>query len=353
MTVTMIERIRGCLIGLAVGDALGVPVETMTHEEIKSATNGLGINGFHKPLQTKIRDTGNMPPGSYSDDTQLTLVTLRSLVRSVKFDLRDQAMALVEAYESSTFGWGGTTRDAAQALKDWRDSGGTKGRAPEVIAPEPPDPKKRGCGSGVAMRIAPLAIHHLFPTGFSEQKAWDRFRADTMSLGLLTHADPRASIAAIALGAAIHELSDDLNFLKHAPMVAMNAVDAAEKLYGAFRPASPRFSQNLRTAFSLMQDPVELRKQVNTGFSAIESVPFAIATALRHPGDFRTAVLEGVNAGQDADTVGSMIGAIVGARVGIKGIPSDWIMHLHGAGGIFYLADQLAQAIFTDEQLAK
>jgi len=356
MTTELADRIRGCLLGLAVGDALGVPVETMTHEEIMAATNGQGIVGYSKPLQKKVRDTGNLPPGSTSDDTQLTRVTLRSLVQSGGFNLRDQANCLVDEFETTTFGWGGTTRVAAQELKDWRDSGGTRGRAPEIHAPCPPNSNKRGCGSGVAMRIAPLAIHHLLRYELDERDRCKGFSADAMSLGLLTHADPRASIAAIALGHTVSLLTSD--YLRDSERTIgldyfrimiwnriIYEVRQAEATYRHFRPEQPLFSSRLKDALSLRFDSVALRQQINTGFSAMQSVPFAIATALRHPNDFRTAVLEGVNAGQDTDTVGSMVGAIVGARVGIKGIPEKWLMDLHGAGSMFHAADSLLYAM--------
>lgn len=68
----------------------------------------------------------------------------------------------------------------------------------------------------------------------------------------------------------------------------------------------------------------EVIRLLGNGFHAFESCAFAIAVALRHPNDFRMAVLEAVNAGGDTDTNASMVGAIVGARVGLFGIPEEW-----------------------------
>src|SRR5512142_3055186 len=91
-TSEFLESIRGGFVGLGVGDALGVPVETLSHEAILAATGGKGVDGYIEPKQTRVKDTGNLPPGSTSDDTQLALVTSRSLCRCRGFSLRDQGL---------------------------------------------------------------------------------------------------------------------------------------------------------------------------------------------------------------------------------------------------------------------
>ncbi|MEY4723794.1 MAG: hypothetical protein RLZZ324_1307 [Candidatus Parcubacteria bacterium] len=352
----LLDRIRGCFIGLAVGDALGVPVENMTHEAILTATNGQGIRGYCPMLQPVLRDDAPQHvPGAWSDDTQLTLVTLNAIVRARGFDLRAQARGLVDAYESSTFGWGGTTRDAALELQAWFDTGGKLGRMPETPAAEPPPGINRGLGSGPAMKIAALSVLHLWANDRDViwQPRYATFIGDAMALGLMTHSDPRASIASIALGFAMAHLGkpatlkddggragiDALNF-------ANQAARSAERQYAGFRTAQPSFSSRLGHAHSLCGDEDALRKDINTGFSSLESVPFAIATAAVHASDFRKAVLTAVNAGQDADTTGSMVGAMVGANVGLQGIPEEWVQGLKDGDVIMDAADRLAQTVF-------
>lgn len=74
----------------------------------------------------------------------------------------------------------------------------------------------------------------------------------------------------------------------------------------------------------LLEDPEKLRCGIRTGCFSLESVPFSVATFLRHPKDFRAGVLEAVNAGGDTDTTGSMVGGMIGANCGIEGIPAEW-----------------------------
>lgn len=340
-STALLDIVRGGFVGLGVGDALGVPVETMSHDAILAATGGAGITGYIAPKQTRVKDTEGLPPGSTSDDTQLARVTSRSLVRAYGFNLVDQGHALVEEFEATTFGWGGTTKAAALAIKAWRDSGGTKGRHPEHPVPAPAVDGE-SAGSGPAMKIFPLAAYDLLGPGCDEM----RFLSDAMELGRMTHGDLRASVASVALGHAIAAFAGAHGrhapgFVEAAKAYVMHAVTRAESIYRFVRSPSPPFSAYLAKALALLDDPVALRTEVNATFLAVHSVPFAIATALRHPDDFRTAVLEGVNAGKDTDTVGAMVGAMVGSRLGIGGIPADWLDGLRDRDVILGEADEL------------
>lgn len=344
-STALLDIVRGGFVGLGVGDALGVPVETMSHDAILAATSGTGVTGYLEPKQTRVKDTEGLPPGSTSDDTQLARVTSRSLVRARGFNLVDQGHALVEEFEATTFGWGGTTKAAARAIKAWRDSGGKQGRHPEHPVPAPAVDGE-SAGSGPAMKIFPLAAHDLLGQGSDEM----RFLSDAMELGRMTHGDLRASIASVALGHAIAAFAGAHG--KHAPSLreaakayVMHAVVRAESMYRFVRSSEPPFSAYLAKAFALLDDPVALRTEVNATFLAVHSVPFAIATALRHPDDFRAAVLEGVNAGKDTDTVGAMVGAMVGSRLGIGGIPADWLDGLRDRDVILGEADELCMVM--------
>jgi ADP-ribosyl-[dinitrogen reductase] hydrolase len=352
MNLAFLESVRGGFLGLAVGDALGVPVETMSHEAILAATGGVGVTDYMLPKQTRVKDTENLPPGSTSDDTQLARVTGRSLARCRRFEIVDQGLALVEEFEASTFGWGGTTTEAAKAIQLWSITAGREGRHPGNPAPLPSS-DGNSAGSGPAMKIFPLAAYELFGREGGE----DQFLAHAMELGLMTHGDPRAVIASYALGIAIGCFASPMGhldvetFRKETAGAVLRESLRAESLYKFFRPRTPTFSSLLARAFDLMGDPDALRKEANASFLAVHSVPFAIATALRHPRDFRGAVLEGVNAGKDTDTVGSMIGAMLGSRCGVNGIPSDWVAGLRDKDAILADADALATVTLGGDPL--
>jgi len=347
-----------------VGDALGVPVETRTHEYIMELTGGRGVTGYLDPKMSRFDDMHGQPIGGWSDDTQLSLITAQSLIIRGGYDIVNQGVNLVHAMETTQMGWGGTTREAVKEIQLWLDSDEPGvGRHPSVPAkPAPPDKPGFGEGSAPAMKIFPLAAWDLLHARTEDVQ--NLFLYHAMELGMMTHGDTRASIASVALGQAIAAFANfatpscedcDPGFASAHRMRELRGqltghtlqlTEAAEKAYAREGEKRPRFSEKLQEAIAWIDYPAQLRERINTGFRAIESVPFAIATACRHPEDFRTAVLEAVNAGRDTDTVGSMVGAMIGARVGLEGIPMEWQTGLHKAEEVMQTADELCAAAF-------
>lgn len=348
----LLDKIRGCLAGVAIGDALGMPVETMTREEILRATDGKGVRGLIKPVQTRIRGTMGLKPGTTTDDTQLTFAVAQALIDCRGFNLMRQAAELIEAYENSDFGWGRSTKDSAKAIREHIDSSGAglpadkvPGRHPEIPAPPPAKPGD-GCGNGVAMKVAPLAIFHALTDGFPEP-----FLTDVMALGLMTHGDPRASFAAGALGAAIASTLtarakplDGLFLRRLALKQAIKTAMQLEFRYQFYRKNDDKLSARLELLPLALRNLHTLRTQIGTGCFALESVPLAIGVFLRHPAEFRTGVLEAVNAGGDTDSTASMVGALIGANVGLSGIPIDWQTAVPSVNKAMELADLLEAA---------
>ncbi len=344
MNETLKDKIRGCFLGVAIGDALGAPVETMTHYQILKATNHAEITGYAPQMQTKIKGTRKLEPGSTTDDTQLTLAVARSLIRCGGFNAYDQARELVAEFDRTTFGWGKSTTAGAQELKKWFKTNGAKGRRPDMDAPPRMRGPGTGGGNGVAMKIAPLALASL---QFGETgPGYNSFDHQVMRLGFQTHGDLRSSFAALAVGHAINLFGCDELRLLGSNDVLLRFVFHAERHYAEYACGDPAFSARLVLALNGLKYAEFLRKTVGPGFSALESVPFSIATALRYPDDFRSGVLEAVNAGGDADTNASMVGAMIGVRVGIAGIPKEWIDGLRAKSKVLRVADRFAECFF-------
>ncbi|MFH1430522.1 MAG: ADP-ribosylglycohydrolase family protein [Candidatus Uhrbacteria bacterium] len=184
------DRFRGCMLGLAIGDALGMPVETMTEEQILDGTGGRGVEGFLAPLHERFHSTCRLRPGQWTDDTQLARAIARSLVRRGTFDLDDIANAHVEAYHGDRRGWGGsTTRGIAELAEGKR-----KPDEPVI------DTSASGLGNGVAMKIAPVALFFL-------GRAHDLLRLGVAvdSISDLTHRDAVAYWGALAIAYAIRD----------------------------------------------------------------------------------------------------------------------------------------------------
>lgn len=343
---TIRQRVQGCLAGLAIGDALGMPVEIMTWEEILEATDGVGVTGLLDNIQRKIKDTREFRAGMTTDDTQLAFVVAEALLEHDGFDLEVQARRFANAYRRTTFGWGRTTTRAAKNIARYFDTDGKEGRSPKKHAPEPKKPGAN-CGNGVAMKIAPLAIWHaLSGTGNPEP-----ILTEVMELGLQTHGDPRASFAAVAIAATIrwiirHRMETESLCRLRDHM--LEQIDIVESRYRSYRHSTDLISGRLRTAFAFLGDPKMLREIVGTGCFSLESVPFAVATFHRNPLDFRAGVLEAVNAGGDTDTTAAMVGAMIGAHIGIDGIPKEWLDAVPSVREAIAIADRIYDALDAD-----
>lgn len=322
MKPEILERVQGCLMGALLGDALGMPVEMMNHGEIIHVTDGRGVTGFDSFEKIGRRRLREHAVGDWTDDWQLTAAIARSIIARKGYDFLACALAQLEEFRKSTFGWGGTTKDSFREIDEFFTSFGMRGRNP--FTPAQSSSPGRGSGNGVAMKVMPLALLGLSSNGYGflqdpgrEGEAVHLFK----DFGYLTHSDPRAGTAAFAMAAAISLILKPLfwpsdfpkNFLKN----LRDRVWSYEVHNGYHFPANQErlFSHYLVELPDLPQ---------NVSAFAPDSVQFAINVFLRYMNDFRAGVLAAVNAGGDTDTTGSLTGALIGARVGIQGIPEEW-----------------------------
>lgn len=326
-----LDKITGCFLGVAIGDALGAPVEMMKKEDVLKQTNGKGITGFNhnvrrkhftseknlslKYIAQKLGIRSIIKLGKTTDDWGFTEIIIDSLVRCKGvFDVNDIALAHVDAVENGLIeGMGGTTRDSIKELKEYFDSRGKTGRSPFVV---PKHRTKRGSGNGVAMKVAPLVW------GYSDYN----MRIDMpeiAELGMLTHSDPNAWSAAYAVFKLLFEDIKDYS--------VEYLIDQVEYFDGYFYDKEK--GKNFATYLHPLKDkdflfgPIEnIRNKLGCGCVCTESVVYAIACYLRNPYDFKKGVLEAVNGMPgDCDTNASMAGALIGKNVGKEGIPEEWL----------------------------
>lgn len=302
--VQTLDRFQGCLLGAAIGDALGMPAESMTQTEILLATKGQGITDFIAPIQTKIPELRKLMAGRTTDDWQLTHAVARSLIRCEEFDIYDQALSHVDAYHDSTVGWGGTTKKSIEELHWYFGDYGTDGRRPTQ------KPVLRGAGNGVAMKIAPIAL-----AGHGKQRI--SLDQQVKNLAWLTHSHPAAISGALVVADLIF-LYTNINFhdIKINWLLRKNVKD---KTFEKLELLAENFDR-------CMNEPIEYAVALlGNRCVAYESVPLAIAIAFRNQDNFEQGVIEAVNAGGDTDTIGSMVGAILGAKLGVGAIPDRWL----------------------------
>lgn len=294
------DRFRGALIGTAVGDALGAPVEG--HRSVPSTY-----------LDSILDDPPNL---SYTDDTAMTFGVAESLVARDGFDGAHMAEAMADRYGKEPWrGYGsGPPRVFARLARGipWDQA------ATHLFEGE------GSYGNGAAMRVAPVALY--------AHPSLDRTAEIARQSATITHTHPvgidGAVMQAVAVAALLSTTTSDS--LTDLPRLVTSHVETAvfrDKLRFIDRHAGIR--------------PIdELAATLGTGIAADASVPTALACFLTHPDDFAAAVTAAISLGGDTDTIAAMTGALSGAYHGYTSIPGAWQV-VEGADELIALADLL------------
>jgi ADP-ribosylglycohydrolase len=329
---TAVNKIRGCLLGAALGDALGAPVEFIDSiAQIKRDYFPHGIEGISslKPQDFKQDENGNRVL-AYTDDTAMTLVTIQTLLthKNKACDSICAQMAKNFALDMMhPFGWARPARAPGRAclknvtiIKDrvvqnkdradgWWKAGGSK---------------DGGCGS----------VMHAHPFGLVFHKDPEKAAQYAAQHSLITHGAPlaQASCAAMAIGVAYAFQSKDSEFIAQKMMETAAAYDqeTADKIEKAIEYAHDK-KVSSETVFKEF-----------LGWAAHDAIAATVYVFLTFSDDLLKAILFGVNTPGDSDSIASMAGALVGARVGIKQIPQDWIDILEGTDKLKMYADLVA-----------
>lgn len=297
------DRAKGVLLGLACGDALGRPVEgwsvdriDRTHGTLREFVGG----GVH-----------DKPPGTVTDDTELTLVLARSLVDCDGYDRENFVERLVAWYESRPFGIGGTTTEALRRI--------AAERPPEQAAAEARDAKPAGekATNGSVMRCAPIAIAYE-----DDRTELQRVSRDS---SVVTHADARCTY-----GCAVLNLT-----------IASALAGETEPLAAGLADLDEDAPTELVTKLAPVPDEID-PDTLEAGNDAVATLQTALYHALT-AGDPETAIVRAVNEGGDTDTVGAVTGAVAGGRFGASALPERWCSELEQRAEIESLAVQLAE----------
>ena len=339
MEPTRLSRFRGCLTGLAIGDALGMSVETMTPNEILYATDGLGIRRCMDTIQTTLRSMEGFRSGDTTDDWQLTKAVARSIIKKGDFDIVQCAHEQTIESQITTNGWGKSTKNSVKSFAELfaHENTPTEKEIMEAVAKA--KAKSPGTGNGIAMKVAPIGLYYNNPEDVLDK---------TLALGKLTHKDPRAWYGAYAVALIICEAIRQPIHSSHSEKMMMRIIQELSKIelpswsgktYCYEEPIVNQFTRIL--SMGLLDDFEKLRDTIGTNCFCVESIPFAIAVFLRHPRNFRVGVLEAVNAGGDTDTTAAMVGAMIGANIGLEEIPQDLIDQVPATAEASAIAQQL------------
>ena len=304
------SRAYGALAGLALGDALGMPTQAMSPEQIRAVYGT--ITGLVDADASQPYAPG-MPAGSVTDDTEQALLVASLLVRG-----RGSSSGRV-ALDAGEF---------AHALLAWEDSmiergsldllgPSTKAALERVRAGEDPlTVGGTGTTNGAAMRVTPIgiAMSTADPEAFADA-VWSSCQ--------VTHATRQGFQSAALVAAAVsmgidaaHSTTPDLRSLL---WKAVTYVDYLPER-GAWTP-DPDVVAATRRAMQLVANPASsslecLVEQVGTSVASAQAIPMAFALLARDPSP--QALLDAANIGGDTDTIGAIAGAILGAALGFE-----------------------------------
>ena len=305
------DRLRGIAVGAVVGDALGMPLE---FKPPRSPFN----------LLTEM-ESGPIPAGSFTDDTEMALALAESLQFTNPLDGQDLAGRFTAWYQSHPADVGISTSRVLRLIAQgtpWQE-------AVQKVYEANPD----SAANGALMRCWPLAV--------ARYQNQSLLIAETKLQSEVTHKNTDAVNAAVLLNLILRKLI--LRNESTLPGAALRAaVSECSQQVG--------LSEELRLAVDLA--PMRLREDLkNTGWvlHTLESLLWGTLTTQ----SFEEALVQVVNLGQDADTAGSVTGAVAGAMYGLEGIPSRWKEAIHGeyplrsghlwfAGDFVELADRLS-----------
>jgi len=276
-----IDRIRGCAVGAAAGDALGMPLEF----------------GSRRPAGDLVREMqgGPLPAGTFTDDTEMALALADSLLAQVPLDPSDLAERFARWYRAGPRDVGIHTAAVLQRI----DGGEPWQAAVAAVQAQHPD----SAGNGSVMRCWPVALACLGDP--------DRLLRESRLQSRVTHPHPECQEGSAFVNLAIGRLIAGIP-IEEAVAHALARVDPPDEAQAAIREAPRRSREEL----------------ANSGWvrHTLESAIWG----LRSTASFEEAVVQVVNLGRDADTAGAVVGALAGAAYGLPAIPRRWRAALQG-----------------------
>lgn len=317
---TRASRVRGLLLGGAVGDALGAPVEFSSLAGIVSAHGPNGITSY-APSYGGRR-------GTWTDDTQMTLFTAEALVGAAATgtDVEAAIWAAYKRWHHTQVGDGpmGGGLAAIPGMHSRRAPGSTCIAASSAPAPGTVDQRindSKGCGG--VMRVAPIGAIAVDPFGLANAAA------------AMTHGHPSGWLSSGALAVMISALMDGAG--RHEAVAAgLEAVRA--------HPESGEVVAALEAAIALAAEAgpsPSVVERLGGGWIAEEALAIAVYCFLV-ASDFSSAVILGANHSGDSDSTASIAGQLYGTWAGAEAIPAHWLDELEMAGVITELASDLA-----------
>lgn len=344
---TLQDRIRGTLMGGAIGDALGFPIEFIySFEEIQKRYGERGITKLDT-YQHWLDEDEQVGKAVISDDTQMTLFTANGLLNSTRLRVAPKyaiCMAYIEWYLTQIGKKSGRYDycwiNKIPNLNKRRAPGQTCLSALDLIY-RGKDPMNNSKGCGGVMRIAPIPLYASVQDRMSIEDS-DRLAGDAAKI---THQHPLGFIPAALMSHVIYRLALDEQPSKDSMIQYINEGMEQMKLLYAQYPDELRILDDLMER-AVMQSYTEVPDVQNIeslggGWIGEEAVAIALYCCLRHFDNFEEALIAAVNHRGDSDSTGAITGNIIGAMVGYEAIPQHFKNDLELHDVILHMADDL------------
>lgn len=353
----LLDKGRGVLMGGAIGDTLGYPVEFISSfREIQYKYGEKGIEDFDLSgfFTSKAFDKAQI-----SDDTQMSLYTIEGMLNAVDHDnpiitgIREAYLAwfcgqtgypLKHTYDSELY--------CIEELNKSRAPGNTCLSALQSLY-NGNQPRNYSKGCGGVMRVAPIGIYGV-------AHGWPMTRIAMMAgeAAMLTHLHPLSTYSSAALAVLIAlcikaEKIDSARFKS----ILIESLEILKDVYGNETPEMSEFMKVIQKAITAADSDLDdwevIENVLGGGWVAEETLAIAIFSVLRHIDNFTECIMCAVNHGGDSDSTGAVAGNIIGAILGYKALPTKYTETIQLHELIISMADRICDTEPDNQEINK
>lgn len=325
MSVDLLDKFQGALLGVAIGDTLGRPFEARLRTKIHSY-----FTDFNEFIQENRRIFN-----TYTDDTQLTIHTAKALIQGSGYHTDNFIREYIKWLDDPPIGPGYGCISSIQRLKygvPWKEAASNSG------------------GNGTAMRIAPIGLFYC--------KDLKGLKTTSIKSSILTHSHPAASAGAIVIARAIAFLIDKspetgFSIDEFFEVLISSISGSREEIWEEFIVLLDKLKANLDMPIEAglikfsqagVKSPYFFEEYLGKAFVhpyTISTVICSIFIFLKRLTSFKECIFELATAGGDSDTTGAIGGSLAGVYFGLKNIPDDLIKLVRGYKKILKLGNDL------------
>ena len=302
------------MLGLAIGDALGAPIEFLRLPEIKKRYGKDGITDFHEWRGFKL--------GSFTDDTQMSLATAVGCIKAYQRWREREICHPASVVHRCYLDWLESQNDPEQRRGPGRTclsalQSGKMGTIEDKIN------NSKGCGG--VMRTAPVGL--AFPS--------DRAFQEGAEYAAITHGHPSGYLTAGFLSTIVSYIIEGKTLAEAIDLCigqltqydghseTLEKIELAQKLSGS------------------QESPEESIQAIGEGWVGEEALAISLYCSLKFSDNFERGTLAAVNHSGDSDSTGSITGAILGTLLGVESIPRLWVRKVEGSDRIKKIADDM------------